>query len=271
MPLPELQTADCGWIDIAYREAGDGPPLMLLHGLGGSSAVWEPQFEAFADRYRVIAWDMPGYGGTGEPRKDAPHITYYSQGLRDFFDVLTIKNAHVVGQSVAALIAANMCVLHREHVASLIFAHPLAGLGGLAEDERTRIKDERIAAFEAAGPAGFAEKAIGRVLGPKASDATKAKALEILSAAPVRGYKQATEMMAMTDIFEDLPRIDKPALVVAGDADPVAPVADCQKLAGAISGARLEVLPDLGHYGGLEDPAAFNDCLAGFLNEIEGK
>ena len=47
---------------LAYRGAGSGPPLLFLHGLGGNSASWQPQFEAFAGSHRLVAWDMPGFG-----------------------------------------------------------------------------------------------------------------------------------------------------------------------------------------------------------------
>ena len=49
---------------IAYREAGNGPAIVFLHGLGGNSASWEPQFGTFSDRHRVVAWDMPGFGNS---------------------------------------------------------------------------------------------------------------------------------------------------------------------------------------------------------------
>ncbi|HEX2782698.1 MAG TPA: alpha/beta fold hydrolase, partial [Ilumatobacteraceae bacterium] len=70
---------------FAWRESGDGPVLVLLHGLGGSRLSWEPQLEGLADTHRVVAWDMPGYGAS-RPLDAEVTFTALADSVIDFLD-----------------------------------------------------------------------------------------------------------------------------------------------------------------------------------------
>ena len=73
MPAPDLKTIDIGNDErISYREAGNGTPVVILHGLGGRSESWVPQYEALSGRYRIIGWDAPGYNQSSEMLQDEP-------------------------------------------------------------------------------------------------------------------------------------------------------------------------------------------------------
>ncbi len=91
MALPERKNLDLGPITIAYREKGTATPLVFIHGMGGNSAAWEGQYSAFADRYRVIGWDGPGYGDSGEFADDRPVVADYVDALARLFDTLEIE------------------------------------------------------------------------------------------------------------------------------------------------------------------------------------
>ena len=263
MALPALQTMDAGGLTLAWRELGRGPALVLLHGLGGSSAMWEHQYPAFAGRYRVVAWDMPGYGGSHDLPEAAPRDTDYADALANFLDGLGIVGAHLVGQSIAALIAAAFCRSRPERVASFVFAHGLVGLGGLAPEERERQRKQRLQAMTS--PREFAETRGPGILGPAAPPKLVAKVVEMMADVRVPGYRQAVEMLLSADFFETAARIVAPALVVCGGADPVAPEPVCRGAAGALPNARFHLLDGSGHYGCLEVPDAFNASLGDFL------
>ena len=104
MALPEQRNLDLGPITIAYREKGTGTPLVFIHGMGGTSAAWEGQYDAFADRYRVIGWDGPGYGDSGEFADDRPVVADYVDALAQLFDTLGIEAAHLAGHSLGGVI-----------------------------------------------------------------------------------------------------------------------------------------------------------------------
>ena len=269
MSLPPLQTVTADGLTIAYREQGAGPALVLLHGLGGSSATWEGQYAAFADRHRVIGWDMPGYGGSDNLPAASPVADDYAAALAAFLDALTVDRSHIVGQSVAALIAGAFCASRPDRALSFIFAHGLAGLGRLAPPAREEAKAARLKAFDELGAAGFAEQRGRRILGPQTPPEIADRAVAIMAAVPPEGYHRAIEMMASSDFFGVAPDIAAPSLVICGAADPVAPEDACREAHAALAGATLRILPAMGHYSCMEDPELFNDCLGRFLAGLD--
>src|SRR5687767_7123068 len=84
---------------VAYRERGSGPAVMFLHGLGGNSASWQPQFAALSDKYRVVAWDMPGFGNSDLLATRSTTTRDLSTLARRLMDALGIQSAHGVGTS----------------------------------------------------------------------------------------------------------------------------------------------------------------------------
>src|SRR5438045_5811729 len=94
-----------------YLERGAGKEaLVLLHGIGGRAEMWEPQFGAFSSRYNVIAWNMPGYGGSPA----LPQMTFpaLADALETLLDTLPTKRIHLVGHSMGGMVAQEF-LLHR--------------------------------------------------------------------------------------------------------------------------------------------------------------
>ena len=270
MVLPDLQTLDIAGRNIAgrtiaWREAGQGPALVLLHGIGGASASWEYQLTHFADRHRVIAWDMPGYGGSQGLAGDAPEVDDYVAALVALLDALGETKIHILGQSVAALIAARFAARHPDRTRSFIFAHGLTGLGGLPAAERDRAKAGRLEVFDALGPMRFAYEKGPAIMSPSVSDEARQKAVDIMAQIKPTGFRQAVEMLAAADFFADAPKITVPSLVLCGADDPVAPEAICRSVAAALPQAVFHLLPGVGHYAAIENPNLFNNALDAFL------
>lgn len=270
MPLPNLMTVDVGGTPIAIRDTEtEGPAVVLLHGLGGSSQTWAFQFRSLADHFRVIAWDMPGYGASGGFVRDNPTAGQYAYALDAVLDLLEVGKVHVVGQSVSALIGASYAAEHPDRMLSYVFCQGLAGLGGLPNDDRAEQRKARLSAFRALGPERFAEERGRGVIGTGAPSMVTELAVTIMKRVPEKAYCQAIEMMAQTDFFEIAPRIDCPALVIAGGLDPVAPVEVCEAARKALVGASMSVIDGAGHYGCMENPAAFNAILTSFFKSCE--
>ena len=115
---------------LAYREAGSGPPIIFLHGLGGNSASWEPQFGAFAGSHRMVAWDMPGFGSS-----DLIPLTTtrdYSTLARRFMDALGIVRAVGVATSYGTVILADLAQSNPGRISAMVFACGVTGMGHLA-------------------------------------------------------------------------------------------------------------------------------------------
>ena len=97
--LPELKITQAGDYRLSYRELGEGPSLLFIHGMGGNSINWESQFQFFSDKFRVIAWDAPGYGSSDDWGHDTPSTGDYALLISDFLDALGVAAVHLVGHS----------------------------------------------------------------------------------------------------------------------------------------------------------------------------
>ncbi|MBM3487017.1 MAG: alpha/beta fold hydrolase [Alphaproteobacteria bacterium] len=250
---------------VAWREAGDGPALVLVHGIGGSAQSWAPQFERFAAAHRVIAWDAPGYGGS-EPLPDArPTADRYAGVLLGLLDRLDIERADLIGHSIGAMMVGALCRRRQALARHVVLVHPIDGGGRLPDAERATLRVGRTRDIDALGMAAFAAARAPSILGKAAAPDAVATVVRIMAAIPAPAYRQLVEVIVAGDLLADLPAIAVPALVIAGGDDPVAPVALCRSIAAALPAGRLTVLDGIGHYLPLEDPARFDATVAPFL------
>ena len=267
---PPSRTVEVGGRRIAYREAGEPslPALVLLHGLGGNAAMWRRQYSALSHRFRVIGWDMPGYGGSG-PLPGTPDLADYAGALAAFLDAIGVDEANVVGQSVGALIAASFARVFPGRTRAVVLAHPLFGFGALPAGERSAAVEERTGSFLRLGPRGFAEDRGPRLLAPGASEGLVAEVVGTMAGARPEGYVPAVTMMADIDLPAEAARVAAPLHVVAGSDDPLAPRERCRALARSLPGATCTVVERAGHYAALERPEAFNSALLAAFGEPE--
>ncbi len=109
---------------ISILSAGKGEPLVCLHGLGGTKASFLPTVAALADRHRVIAMDLPGFGESDKPIAAAYDAPYFAGSVTGLMDELGIESAHVVGNSLGGRVAIELGLLHPERVRSLVLLSP---------------------------------------------------------------------------------------------------------------------------------------------------
>lgn len=265
MTLPVLRTVSHKGRTLSWREQGDGVALVLIHGIGGSSESWAHQFAVFSRKYQVIAWDAPGYGGSEPFPQDAPTAADYASALAALLDLRGVMTAHVVGHSVGAIIAAALCRQIPATVQSLALIHPLAGFGGEDAAVREAARRARMAPIEELGMAEFARRRGPSILGPGTPAVVVDEVVRIMGAVEARSYRQLVEVMVASDLMAEAPSLDVPALVIAGERDPVAPPASCRALAAALPNARFEVFEGVGHYAPREDAPRLRDSLLRFL------
>ncbi len=263
--LPELTTIEAGGRRLAWREAGDGTAVVLLHGIGSGSASWQGQLDGLAAGYRVIAWDAPGYGGSDALEAETPKVADYAQAVADLLDALDLERVHLVGHSLGAPIAAAFAARHGGRLMSLTLANPTAGYAEAGDEARVGGLERRIRAIDELGPAGMAERRSREVLSPNASEAAVAKVREVMAGLRPAGYKQAARMMHSTDIYGDARAVSVPALVMCGGADRVTPEDLARSIASAIPGAEYQTLDGLGHASYVESPEVFNAPLRAFF------
>lgn len=243
--------------DISYRESGSGRALLLLHGIGSSSASWLNQFEGISG-FRLIAWDAPGYGSSDFLKTEEPHPRDYAEALAGFVERMLLKDIVVVGNSLGCLMAGAFA---RDNplVRKVMLISPASGHGG----DRT-VMNERLKALEELGPEGMAEKRSPTLLGAKHSP----EALELVRWSQRRirpqGYRQAAYCLSNGKLTDDAPHYRKKVLVVCGTEDRITPEAGCKAVAKAFPDAEYRSLPGIGHVAHIEDPALINQTIAEF-------
>ena len=252
---------------IAVEDEGDGPPVVCVHGLGGTSNTFTPLMPAMA-RHRVIRVDLPG-SGRSQRAEGSLSIERFVDVLRDICRRLSIERAHWVAHSMGTIVCQHLASLHPALVQSVALFGPL-----LAPPEPARIAIRaRAAKARDEGVAGM--HAITETLVNAALSATT-RASQPLAVAFVREslMRQGAECYARTcEALADaqpapVERIEAPALLVTGDEDGVAPPQAVRSLADRLHGARskrVSVLPRCGHWTPIERPDECGRELRDFL------
>ncbi len=253
--------------DVAWREEGSGEPLVFLHGLGGSRTAWGPQLRGLSDRYRCIAWDMPGYGDA------APIVplTYaaIAQRLVDLLDTLDIARATLIGLSFGGMHALHTALDHPDRVARLVLADssPAFGIDGTTREGWIR---DRLAPINAGGtPADAAEAIVDAITYVRLEGVIRQETIGAFSRISAEGFRAAVTCLPDNDVRARLGDVRSPTLVIVGEHDEETPLSYSQLLADGIPNAELRVLPGAGHLTPAEAPDQFNAALAAFLDATD--
>jgi triacylglycerol lipase len=250
---------------IHYVERGQGPVVVLVHGLGDDTGIWQAAMEPLARSHQVIAIDQVGFG-----RSDKPLLSFraatFADFLNGFFEAKGISRATLVGNSLGGWVVALFALAHPEKVERLVLVDA-AGFAALEEMMPVPLASLNMSSLE------DARKLLPTIfVDPKmAQDETLAAAL--LEQRVVNGdaYTIATFLASMArkdDVLDGkLSRLRAPTLVLWGSGDRLTPLALGQRFAREIRGARLKVIPACGHMPQFECPAAFNAELLSFLAE----
>jgi len=249
--------------EIAYRRAGSGPPLVLLHGFLGDSRVWRTQLEDLSDQFDVVAWDAPGAGTSADPPDDFT-TEDWARSLSAFLTSLGVRSAHILGLSWGGIVAQELYRLDPQRVRSLILAGTYAGWKGSIGEEASSqrlahcIREAELPPEELARrwiPEFFSESA------PRTLDEEMAAVVRDLH--PV-GFRLMARSSAETDTTELLPRIAVPTLLVWGEHDARSPLPIAAQFQDAIPNAELVVIPNAGHVANMERPKQFNEAVRRF-------
>ena len=249
---------------IHYVEAGAGPTVILLHGLGGSSQAWQLNIAPLAEKFRVIVPDQIGFG-----KSDKPLVNYRIRTYVDFLDQfckqLKIERASLVGNSMGGWIAAIYTATYPERVDKLV----LVDAGGYAMP-----KDFDTRAFYGLNPTtreGM-KVLVAKVFHNKLfhSDAAIDQAITARLAAG-DGYtiNSITESIIRgEDLLDDVVKtIKRPTLIVWGRQDGLIPLSDGERMNKEIAGSKLVVIDQCGHVPNFEKAAEFNAVALKFLTE----
>jgi pimeloyl-ACP methyl ester carboxylesterase len=262
------RTVRAGDAAFSYLEAGSGPAVVLLHGIGSAAASFRYQLEGLSLRFRVVAWDAPGYGASTPLAIEHPDTSDYAASLDAWLGTVGIERCHLVGQSLGNLIAVRFAAEQPRRVLSLTLASVARGHGRLPPPERQRLLAQRLDDLTELGPHGMAAKRGPRLLGPEATETMRRMVIEIMARIPAEGYAQAARMLSTGDITADLARLpdELPIQIIVGQADVITPPAGNLEIAAALPASSVHVIPGPGHALYLEKPEQFNRLVSDFAS-----
>jgi len=263
--LPERQTA----AGISYRESGknDLPALVLLHGIGSTSAGWRLQYGPLGEHFHVVAWDAPGYADSKPLAAESPSAEAYAHALARMLEALHIQKAFIGTNSWGTPTGVAFARLFPERVRALILGGPTAGWGALPKDEREKRLHDRIERVRTMGVAKMRAEDAQQLVPP----GTRAEVVEWIKSndgVTAEGYAQAARMMAAVDVPSEAALVNCPIRVVVGEKDTrTPPAANAQRIVAAAPQATLTVLPNCGHLPHLEFPEIWNAAVLEMLKE----
>ena len=275
MQQAEYKTADVWGLNIRYVEAGDGPVVLLLHGLADSLLSWYCNIDYLADAgYRVIAPDMPGSGESDKPS----HLEYdpdsAAEFVYDFTQELEIEKLSLVGSSAGGLVAALFSLEHPDMVEKMV----LVGSGGFGRRVSWLL---RLLSVPVLGDLmyqpwlnrkmGVTKRLFHRtpdILEELLPEMDRLKALPGARAVLLRSIRSSITLRGLRQqeyIIERLKSSKVPLMTVWGADDRIIPVAHAEEVRRELPGSIIHIIPECGHWPQMEKPGLFNPMLTDFL------
>jgi pimeloyl-ACP methyl ester carboxylesterase len=248
-----------------YSIAGQGFPLVLLHGVGMTHEMWDRQVEGLSRRFRVVTYDLLGHGQSPKPRGPYPFADFVSQ-LRELSDHIGLERFGLAGFSFGGMVARAAAIAMPERIAALaVLNSPHARTDAERADIRKRLEQVR-----ESGPAATVDVALQRWFTPEhAANHPEDLALvrRWVLANDKDGYASAYERLVEGDaeLAEPIRKIACPSLFMSCEHDYGNSPAMVEKMAGLVRNARLVIVPRLRHMGLFEDPTPFNAALLDFF------
>jgi pimeloyl-ACP methyl ester carboxylesterase len=268
----------------AFRIAGSGPVLLLIHGIGDNSTTWSTVQAKLAQRFTVIAVDLLGHGQSDKPRADYS-VAAYANGMRDLLSVLDIERVTVIGHSLGGGVAMQFAYQFPQLVERLV----LVGAGGVTKDVNIVL---RLASLPMGGEAlallrlplmlpalQIAGRAVGMALGSTGLGRDLPDVLRVLADLPEPMASSAFtrtlravvdwrgQMVTMLDrcyLAESVP-----VQIIWGTQDVVVPVSHARMAHAAMPGSRLEIFERSGHFPFHDDPDRFIEVVERFIDTTE--
>lgn len=265
--MPGLQTVEVRGRTLAYRRAGDGPPLLLLHGAWSDSREWWPQLDGLAGSFDVVAWDAPGCGGSSDPPEDFT-LDDYADAVAHLIDALSVGPVHLLGLSFGGGLALAVAHRHRPIVRSLVLASAYAGWAGSLPPDVVAERVARALAEADRPPAEWAPGYLPGFFATDVGDTVRDRVLEIMLDCRPAGIKPMVKAFGAADLRDAASALEVPTMLLSGELDERAPLPVARDLHARVRNSQLVVVPGVGHVTNLEAADAFNGEVTRFLHSL---
>lgn len=244
-------------IKTNYKIAGQGFPLLILHGWNGSSDSWKKVIRFLEKKFKIVCPDFPGFGKS-DPPKEPWNLDNFTQWLKNFVDGLNLENFFLLGHSFGGRVAIKFSILYPEKVKKLI----LVSSAGVTP--KINLKTVIIFQLARIGNAFFSAKPLLRFkegarnffyLFLKNKDYVKAKGV----------MRETMKKILNEDLLPVLPQIRQETILIWGEKDKLVPVKYAKVFQERIENSRMIILPKVGHSPHLECPFELFETLINFL------
>lgn len=256
-----MATLQLGGESICYEKHGNGPALLMIHGLGSGAWAWEEQLHAWRSRYTAVAADARGHGETSYC--GGATVEGNAADLALLMEALELRDTVIIGLSMGGVIAPHLyrLVPHRIRALALVgtFCHNPSGEERIAE---TAQRVERLGMTDFGH--AYADETLLITAGTQANSALA----NSIATTDKEAYLQTVRSLFVQDTRHLLGEVQVPVQVLVGEKDNRTPLAQAQQVAASVPGAQLEVIPRSAHIANLDNPAGFRTALETFFARL---
>jgi pimeloyl-ACP methyl ester carboxylesterase len=262
-------------IGAAQETAGmaGATAIVMLHGIGADSRLWQPQLTSFAARgYRPVPLDFPGYGN--RPAVDVMDFEGLAADVESAIAGQGLERPVLLGHSMGGMVVQALLRRRPDAYAAAILCATSPAFGNPSGEFQQKFVAARLKPLdEGLSLADIAEDTLAKLVGPRGADrAWRALAVEALGATPASTFRAAVRCLVTFDERASLSGIQIPTLCLAGEDDTNAPAPVMERMAGRIPGAEYVCLPGVGHMPQIEAPGEFDAAVLDFLDRhLTGK
>jgi len=260
-----MPTTEVNGIELYYEEHGRGYPVVFLHGFAGGTHMWGPQVSVFSENYRFIIYDNRGHGQSESP--SSPDQYSYDIVLEDLYQLLgklDISRVVLGGLSMGGLLCLRFYLKHPEMVTALILMDSGPGYRNPTHRaEYNRVCEAQAEFLETEGIVAFADD-------PQTPIDFPYTPREIMLRHKPTGLANMSRKVVAqhnSQVMERLSEVKVPTLVLVGELD-TSFLRAADYMTKTIPGARQVTIPQAGHGANLDNPAAFNQAVLSFLDEL---
>ena len=243
-------------VRLHYEVHGGGPTVLLTHGFTLTSGMWQRQVEALSDRYRVVTWDVRGHGQSDYPGEPARYsVAHTVADMAALLDACDTQTAVVGGLSLGGYLSLAFHLAHPQRCEALVLC-----------DTGPGFKKDQARADWNTWTTAYADKLERDGLAALGADARASRSVH-RDASGLALAARGILSQADAAVMHSLPDITVPTLVIVGENDEPF-LGASEYMAEKIPNADMATIPEAGHVANIDNPAAFNDALAGFLGRV---
>jgi pimeloyl-ACP methyl ester carboxylesterase len=262
-----MDSVEVGGYRITYERKGGGPPLVVLHGYVGDSRTWRHQLDDLSDAFTIVAWDMPGFGGSSDP-PETFSLSDFADCLAAFIAALGLGRVHLCGLSFGGALAMELYRRHPTIPISLVLASAYAGWAGSLPADEVNQRLQQALRLADLPPDRLVDALIPTLFSESAPVDLVAEFATSVAEFHPAGIRVSARALAEGNLRDVLPHISVPTLLLYGASDVRARLPMAEDLHSQIPDSKLVVIPGVGHMNNIEAPERFDAEVRAFLRSV---